>query len=229
MPDSMLLLGVDTCGSSGSVALAALTASGLEMLGQTELAGRTYSTTVVAAAGELLARERLKLGQVNAIVAVNGPGSFTGVRVGLSAVKGFGEPARIPVVAVSRLAVLAMSAGVQSAALDAHRHEVFLRWAEEGQPAREILAGREDLARINLPNGRIGVCEDAAVELLLSAWPEADLVRVTSPTAGDALHLAMPSIRAGNFVDLALLDGHYLRRSDAEIFGEPEAAASQPR
>jgi hypothetical protein len=35
------------------------------------------------------------------------------------------------------------------------------------------------------------------------------------------MELAIPLIEAGEFVDLALLDGHYLRRSDAEIFGEP--------
>ena len=66
--------------------------SGLvEILGQTELAGRTYSATLVAAVAELLRQAGTQLGQLSAIVAVNGPGSFTGVRVGLSAVKGPGR------------------------------------------------------------------------------------------------------------------------------------------
>ena len=52
------------------------------------------------------------------------------MRVGLSAAKGLAEGAGIPVVAVSRLEVLARKAGVLSAALDAHRHEVFLRVAD---------------------------------------------------------------------------------------------------
>jgi len=40
--------------------------------------------------------------------------------------------------------------------------------------------------------------------------------------------LGAPRVAAGEFVDLALLDGHYLRRSDAEIFGEPAAAPAHP-
>ena len=123
----LLVLGVDTCGPTGSVALARVECGTARILGKRELAGRSYSATLVAAVGELLSASHVKLGDLGAIVVVNGPGSFTGVRVGLSAVKGLAEPGQIPVVAVSRLAVLAAKAGVASAALDAHRHEVFLR------------------------------------------------------------------------------------------------------
>ena len=63
--------------------------------------------------------------------------------------------------------------------------------------------------------------------MLSEAWPDAALIRVAAPTAADALELAVPRILAREFVDLALLDGYYLRRSDAEIFGE--AAAAEPR
>src|SRR6478736_1771105 len=102
--ESGFVLGVDTCGPSGSVALARLDGKTLQILGQTELAGRSYSATLVAATGELLEQHGLVLGAICAIVAVNGPGSFTGVRVGLSAVKGLAEPAGGPVTVVSRLA-----------------------------------------------------------------------------------------------------------------------------
>ncbi|MGB7547919.1 MAG: hypothetical protein WBM14_09225, partial [Terracidiphilus sp.] len=57
-----------------------------------------------------------------------------------------------------------------------------------------------------------------------AAWRGVELVRVAAPTAADALELAASRALAGEFVDLALLDGHYLRRSDAEIFGEPAHA-----
>ena len=108
-----------------------------------------YSATLVAAVSELLSRFEVALKNVGAIVVVNGPGSFTGVRVGLSAVKGLAEPAQIPVVAVSRLAVLSAKAGVTSAALDAHRHEVFLRVGDGTGEARELLAGMTELAAID--------------------------------------------------------------------------------
>jgi len=138
------------------------------------------------------------------------------VRVGLGAAKGLAEGAGIPVVAVSRLRVLAAKAGLSSAALDAHRHEVFLR-TDESEP-RELLAGVPELGRLGDPS-RIAVCDDAAEDLLKNVWPTAELIRVAPPTAADALAVTAGEISAGRVTDVALLDGHYLRRSDAEIFG----------
>jgi tRNA threonylcarbamoyl adenosine modification protein YeaZ len=168
----------------------------------------------------------VQLPQLGAIIAVNGPGGFTGVRVGLAAVKGLAESARIPVVAVSRLEVLAGKASVASAALDAHRGEVYLRIGELGGQARELLAGAAEVAALDSPPKRIAVCDDVAAQLLSTAWPDAELVCVTAPTAADALRLCAPRAAAGEFVDLALLDGNYLRRSDAEIFGEAAEAVA---
>jgi tRNA threonylcarbamoyladenosine biosynthesis protein TsaB len=213
-----LLLGIDTCGPAGSVALGRASGNGLEILGQMELEGRSYSSTLVAAVGDLLAKAGVQVKELSAMVAVNGPGSFTGVRVGLSAVKGLAEGARIPVVAVSRLEVLAAKAGAASAALDAHRHEVFLRLGGE---ERELLAGAAELTELDAAGGPVAVCDEAAEGLLKSLWPAAELVRTGAPTAADALKLCAARVEAGEFVDLELLDGHYLRRSDAEIFGEP--------
>jgi len=219
--EGRLLLGIDTCGPTGSVALGRVSGKDVEILGQTELAGRNYSTTLVAAVGELQAQAGAQVKELAAMVAVNGPGSFTGVRVGLSAVKGLAEGARIPVVAVSRLEVLAAKAGVESAALDAHRQEVYLRLGGPGRETRELLAGAAELAGLDGTRERIAVCDEAADLLLKSAWPAAELVRTGAPTAADALKLCAARVEAGDFVDLELLDGHYLRRSDAEIFGDP--------
>jgi tRNA threonylcarbamoyladenosine biosynthesis protein TsaB len=218
-----LVLGIDTCGPSGSVALARLRDGKVEILGQTELPGRTYSARLVAAVAELLEASGTGLSEVGALVAVRGPGSFTGVRVGLSAVKGLAEGRGIGVVTASRLEVLAFTAGTASAALDAHRQEVFLRLARLGQEATEMLAGAEELAEMASP-GQIAICDDAVEELLRPAWPEAALLRAPAPTAADAIALCADRVRGRAFGDLALLDGHYLRRSDAEIFGQPGAA-----
>ena len=254
--DGPLVLGVDTCGPAGSVALARIHGGNAHILGQRELAGRTYSATLVAAVGEILREFGVKLRDLGAIVVVNGPGSFTGVRVGLSAVKGLAEPGRIPVVASSRLAVLAVKTGVASAALDAHRQEVFLRVVDADGTARELLAGAEELAELKqgasasdssqvskggrpsdelragsgapeVMNVPIAVCEDAAATLLERVWPEARLVRVGAPSAADAIALCAGRVLAADFADLAMLDGHYLRRSDAEIFGSVPSAAAE--
>jgi tRNA threonylcarbamoyladenosine biosynthesis protein TsaB len=63
------------------------------------------------------------------------------------------------------------------------------------------------------------MCDDGAAAVLAAAWPGAQLIAVPAPVAADALRLGEARLTAGVFADLALLDGHYLRRSDAEIFG----------
>jgi tRNA threonylcarbamoyl adenosine modification protein YeaZ len=242
---SSLVLGVDTCGSSGTVALARVerpsagfsrsTARGFgqpaKILGQITLEGKTYSSTLVSAVKTLLTGQEMKLTDVGAIVVVHGPGSFTGIRVGLSAVKGLAEPGQIPVVAVSRLTVLAAKAGVGSAALDAHRQEVFLLVAGVDGSSRQLLAGAEEISQVSKSGPGapriIAVCEDAVAEMVEAGWDDAEVRRSEAPTAADAIRLCVPAILAGEFADLALLDGHYLRRSDAEIFGDAGKAASK--
>ena len=254
-----LLLAIDTCGPMGSVALGRLAGgdgpspakSNLEILGEIELEGRSYSSTLVMAVGDLLKNAGAALKDLGTIVAVHGPGSFTGVRVGLSAVKGLAEPTQIPVVVVSRLEVLAAKAGVKTAALDAHRGEVFLRIGGGGtgksatgshatEPltiapneiaeqraakAMEMLAGAAELKAIHPGPAQVAVCDDEAAGLLASVWATTELTRTAAPTAADALRVACARVQRAGFADIALadvalLDGNYLRRSDAEIFGE---------
>lgn len=109
-------------------------------------------------------------------------------------------------------------------ALDAHRGEVFLRLEEQVLRPRELLAGAAELARIVPAPLRVAVCDEAAALVLEKAWPDAQLVRCDAPVAKDALRLGEAKLVAGGHADLALLDGNYLRRSDAEIFGEAAAA-----
>jgi tRNA threonylcarbamoyladenosine biosynthesis protein TsaB len=225
-----LLLAVDTCGPSGSIALGRLAGRDLDILGETALEGRSYSATLVAAVASLLEVAGATVKDLGGIIAVNGPGSFTGVRVGLSAVKGLAESDQIPVVAVSRLKVLARKAGVPSSALDAHRGEIYLRIERAGRASEELLAGPEELASIRPVPVRIAVCDHGASVLLASAWPETQQARAAAPAASDAMRMGEALLVAGAAQDLALLDGHYLRRSDAEIFGPGNMARpSAPR
>ena len=218
-----LVLAIDTCGPVGSVALGRMAGESVEIVEQIELEGRNYSSTLVAAVADLLAHTGERLTALRAIVAVNGPGSFTGVRVGLSAVKGLAEATEVPVVVVSRLEVLARSAGCIAAALDAHRKEVFLRLPGRDGEGTEMLAGQTELLKVT-PPAHIAVCDDSAAALLASAWPQTALLHTSTPTAADALRLCAARVRQADFVDVALLDGHYLRRSDAEIFGDAARA-----
>ncbi|MGD0548004.1 MAG: tRNA (adenosine(37)-N6)-threonylcarbamoyltransferase complex dimerization subunit type 1 TsaB, partial [Terracidiphilus sp.] len=117
MADSMLLLAIDTCGPTGSLALGMAASGEVHILGEMSLGGQRPSETLVSSACEMLRMAGVQMIKLGAIVAVNGPGGFTGVRVGLAAVKGLAEPSKTPVVAVSRLEVLAAKANAASAAL----------------------------------------------------------------------------------------------------------------
>lgn len=204
-----MFLAIDTCGSSGTIALARRDGSGLVGLGSAELAGKTYSAMIVIRIGELLERHGVKLSQLEGIVVVNGPGSFTGVRVGVSAAKGIAEALSMPVLAVSRLKVLAWKAGLPCAALDAGRGEFY--FGDYREAATETLASSEEV-RSSVAISELAVCDEKST----LAFPEARFVEL--PGASEALEVALPRLLASDFDDLAALDGNYLRRSDAELF-----------
>lgn len=204
----MIVLSIDTCGTSGSVALGKVEPGSVSLLAQSQLAGKTYSSQLVPAVRDLLAgQSNLNARALEAVVVVNGPGSFTGVRIGASTAKGLAEVLRIPLIAVSRLAVLAWKAGTEAAVLDAGRKEFYFR---DGA-SESLFAARHLL--LSIPGG-VAVCESVA----LQAFPQALLV--DPPTAEDALRFAARRLLAGDFTDVAALDGNYVRRSDAEIFAK---------
>jgi tRNA threonylcarbamoyladenosine biosynthesis protein TsaB len=210
----MLILSIDTCGALGTVALAALEDGRLDLLGQTVLPGKTYSAQLIPAIRALLAERPPSA--LDAIVVVSGPGSFTGIRIALSAAKGLAEVHGTPILAVSRLAVLAHKALARAAALDASRHEFYFG-DDSAQLAESLLSG-EAFERAAAPfAAHLAVCEDSAHTLAPSA------TRVPPPTAADAILFALPRIEARAFDDPVTLDGNYLRRSDAEIFAKPPA------
>ena len=123
----MLVLMVDTAGSTGGVLLARIGLPGTaEVLGEGGLETRAFSTQLIPSVGKLLHDNDLAVGDVDAFAVVAGPGSFTGLRVGISAVKAMAEVTARPVMAVSRLAMMAAaddSAGTETrhAVLDAGR------------------------------------------------------------------------------------------------------------
>ena len=143
---STIVLGLDTCGAEASLALGRLTVNGMELVGEAVLAARTAGALLTSALRDLLAAAGLKPADLQAVAVVRGPGSFTGMRIGVSAAKALSEAAGVPLIAISRLAVLAAMSGAKYAALDAGRGNLYLRveWgqthgessAEAGLPAR---------------------------------------------------------------------------------------------
>ena len=230
------VLAFDTCGEVGTVALADLEngATTVTCISQTELGGRAASAELMPAIDAMLRKAGLDLRALRTLLVVNGPGSFTGIRVGLSTAKGLAHATGIPVVAISRLAVLASLADMQGdflALLDAGRNEFYARRA-----GREWLASFEEIATVAdtgvpLVIAAAGAETQAAtgaetkVAERLAAWKPA---RVGPLDACAAVRAALARLRSGISDDLAALDANYLRRSDAELFARPVSApASQ--
>ncbi|HTD56869.1 MAG TPA: tRNA (adenosine(37)-N6)-threonylcarbamoyltransferase complex dimerization subunit type 1 TsaB [Silvibacterium sp.] len=205
-----MLLGIDTCGGAGSIVLARQSGSDIEPIAEAELAGKTYSGLLIPKISELLDAQQAVPKNLNAIVVTHGPGSFTGIRVGLSAAKGLAVALNIPLLAVSRLAVLASKAATNAAALDAGRGEFYFRIHSD-----EALLTPEDIrARLDIT---LAVCEENASQIFPNS------ILVPPPRAWDALLYALARLAAEDFDDVDAVDGNYVRRSDAELFAQQAA------
>jgi tRNA threonylcarbamoyladenosine biosynthesis protein TsaB len=215
----MRVLLIHTAGGEGSVALAD-TEAAPPIVAMEVLPGRSSSELLVPAVRGLMEVRGWRLGELAAIVVVHGPGSFTGVRVGLSAAKGLSEASGVPLIAVSRLALLAASVdgsgGAVHAVLDAGRGEFYYGEYLGRRCVREMLMGREDLLGL-VAGGVVVACEAKVAEALAGV----EIRMVEEPSAGEALPFALERIAAGDFDDVATVDANYLRRSDAEIFAKP--------
>jgi tRNA threonylcarbamoyladenosine biosynthesis protein TsaB len=222
----MRILLIHTAGGEGSVALADTEAERAIVAAEV-LPGRSSSERLVPAVRLLLEGLGWRLGELAAVVVVAGPGSFTGVRVGVSAAKGLSEACGVPLIAVSRLALLAaaVDGGGERvhALLDAGRGEFYYGEYVGGRCLRESLIHREDLVAAGL-GGTVVACEAKVAEGLGGLGFDPERLRtVEEPLAGDALALALGRIEAGDFDDAATLDANYLRRTDAEIFAKAAA------
>ena len=216
MIESGIFLGVDTCGAMGSIALARLQDGALELLGEKEIPGGELSIALVQGIADLLAGAGIAVSGLAGITAVAGPGSFTGIRVGLAAVKGLAEAANLAVVTVSRLALLADSAQAPCSVLDAHRGQFYCGMYGSGE-TREMLLTAGEINSTGGLTGRVAVCEETVAQLLEELYGEPELIRVPPPTAAVALRFSLSKWRAGELADVALLDGYYLRGADAKV------------
>src|SRR5438874_11035997 len=124
----MLILGVDTSGKGGSIALVKFEQGSARTLERVALEGGTFSAQLVPQISDAISRSHLSKRDIDAFAVVSGPGSFTGLRVGLAAIKGLAEVLQKPIAAVSLLEAVARLAGKDgelTIALDASRGEVY--------------------------------------------------------------------------------------------------------
>ena len=131
----MLLMAFETSAKAGSVALH----DGEKLLAQSVCnTGLTHSQTLMVMAEDLLKNTGVTPQDVTAVAVAAGPGSFTGVRIGVAAAKGFAWGADIPLYGVSTLEAMARQMGVYQGyilpVMDARRQQVYngVFYAEKG-------------------------------------------------------------------------------------------------
>ena len=189
--------------------------------------GQPAAEVLLPAIDAALSEAGATLDEVHAFAVSIGPGSFTGLRIGLATVKGLAFGSTRPAVGVSTLAALSLAApageGPAVAMLDARRGEVYA--AAYGPEAREdaclpcSVYGPEALAAALPPVCRL-VGEGAAVcgEALQAALgPGVVLSPQAEPRAGLVGRLGAAALADGGGGDPSELVPHYLRRAQAEV------------
>jgi tRNA threonylcarbamoyladenosine biosynthesis protein TsaB len=221
----MLIVAIDTSGKSGGITLAEGDHYSFRVLESSPISGGMFSAQLVPTLASLLDRRGASPRDIDGFAAASGPGSFTGLRVGLAAIKGLAEVLHAPIATVSVLEALAISSGEQgkiAAALDAGRGEVFFGLYEvdgaEAHKLQEGLLSRDEfLGLLQRERTRCVVTSDSALVRILQ--PAEIQVKETPLPGSEAIaRIGLPKLLKGEKVSVEELDANYLRRSDAEIF-----------
>lgn len=219
----MILLAVDTSGRQGSIALAQCGPNdSCDVIEVAALTGGTFSAELVPQMAALLEKYNFSKADIGGFAVLSGPGSFTGLRIGLAVVKALADVLAKPIAAVSMLEAVASesdSLGKVVAALDGGRNEVFLgEYEVSGSGVRLI---RERL----LTRGEW--LESASEVVFLTPDPvlaEAALAKglpvrkVDRPRSDVIARLGWKKVAAGEIVSAEALEANYTGRSEAELF-----------
>ena len=193
--------------------------------------GLTHSATLMPMAADLLKNTGLTLDQMDVVAVAAGPGSFTGVRIGVAAAKGLAWPGDKPCAPCSTLESMAWQCahmgGEICAAMDARRNQVYCArfWAEDGGLTRlteDRAMGLDQLTEEVRASGRPQTLVGDGALLVRAALEERGLPYVLTPphlryqTAWGVARAALELARAGGLVSAAAMAPSYHRLSQAE-------------
>ena len=224
----MLILAFETSAKAASVALL----EDGKLLGESyQNTGLTHSQTIMVMAEDLLKQCGKTVSDVTAVAVANGPGSFTGIRIGVAAAKGFAWGAELPCVGASTLASMAVGLGIWQGyvcpVMDARRSQVYnalfhvdcgkyTRIREDRAISLEELG--EDVKNLSEPIFLVGdgsvLCYNTLSEKVpgLILPPEARMHQRASGVALEAERL----LQSGGTFPAGALVPNYLRLSQAE-------------
>jgi tRNA threonylcarbamoyladenosine biosynthesis protein TsaB len=234
---SHVLLAVDTSGKNGGLALARVAPeqSEIVVLEVVPLAGGAFSAQLVPQIAALLRRHGYGKSDLQVFAVASGPGSFTGLRVGLAAIKALGETLQKPIAAISLLEAVASSGVARGrilAVLDAGRGDVYVGDYEidphrhANLQSERLVSGTEFQAEgmLSASERKTIVTPDAA---LAAAFRTAfrtsgiPVELIEYPNSAAIARIGWEHLRRGCTVRPEDLEANYIRQSDAEIFSKP--------
>ncbi len=198
-----MILSIDTTSEFGSIAL---TEANVIIEELPIHAPEGFGHVLFGRIAHLIEKNGTTVHQMECFASAAGPGSFTGVRVGLSAAKGLAEATGKRVVAVSNLRAIASfgSAPLRSAIIDARRGEVYA-------------AVYNDELEVVIPEAVLKF-ETFLAGLAGKEYELISTIDSPRPLAAAIGHIAWNEFTAGRAQDPAAIDANYVRRSDAELF-----------
>lgn len=209
----MIVLGLDTCLNACSVAVLD---GDVVLAHASEAMARGHQERLAPMAQAVMAQAGIPFSRLQRIGATVGPGSFTGLRVGVAFAKGLGSALRIPAVGVGTLEALAAETpGLAAAIIDARRDQLYLQVFDGGQAlmASDVLPVGAAAARLaELAMGRTLTLIGSGAPLLADTAPGAD---VLTPEGCDARVVARLAGRRSS----APIRPLYLRAPDAKLPG----------
>ena len=212
-----LILNIDTALDSASLCLGTDGSAGQTLINENQ---KDHAAWLHPAISQLLKENRVALSQLQAVAVSIGPGSYTGLRVGLAAAKGLCYALQIPLITISTLAIIAHAVKEEASDLicpliDARRMEVFAavytRSLEERIPAHALLVDEHSFAPLLLSH-KILFCGNGSIKLkpLLLDNLQAGF-SATRSNAADLASLAGQCFENKEFADSATAEPLYIK------------------
>ena len=217
----MRVLALDTTTRGGSCALLDDTVIVCEAAGD---ASRAHGERLPRELMSLLEGVRVPLEAIDVYAVAIGPGSFTGLRVGIAAMQGLAFAAGKPLIGVSALDALAVVGGAEGAIatwVDAWRGEVYAALYEDGREVSPPTVDRPEALLAALPDRPVLFIGDGAgtyAPLIRATLPQARIAEPALPLlAATIARLALEEARAGHRPPPHAIRPLYVRRPDAEL------------
>jgi tRNA threonylcarbamoyladenosine biosynthesis protein TsaB len=195
----------------------------------------SYSITLFQMVDTLLRQAQLRLRDIELFAVAHGPGSFTGIRIGVAAAQAWGTAFSRPVRGISVFEAMVEEARPDTRlalpVLDARRGEFFLSLFERADSTgaflrrgEAFLAKPDAAARLLTQAGGatyeltcVAREHDLAAQALGSQWPQFRWRSVAGPLIDGIARCALRAFRQGMLQSPAELDAYYIRRTDAEM------------